>query len=211
MHSIKRNMNSSGLLLVLVLGAIVTYKAIGQGRGAAMPSRVATVNLGLVLEGLEQRASAETDLEQMKAKIRAEDEQWTANLQDLKAQLDEMPAANAPARSALEEKTALLALEYQEWRRFKAERVDLEKSLLWRDLFISVQNGARELCEIEGYDIVMVDDSQQELMVNPEAQISREGQVTQQMTSRRILYAGSAIDITDELIKRMNNEFAAGG
>ena len=43
----------------------------------------------------------------------------------------------------------------------------------------------------------------------PNSQLSREGQVAQQMTSRRVLYRDSAIDISEELIIRMNNDYAA--
>jgi hypothetical protein len=46
--------------------------------------------------------------------------------------------------------------------------------------------------------------------VNPESRASRESQVTQQLFSRRVLYADPVVDITDELVERMNNAYKSG-
>ena len=59
-------------------------------------------------------------------------------------------------------------------------------------------------------DLVLVDDSAGELGINPQSQLNRETQITQQMVSRRVLYAGDAVDITDQLITRMNNAYQSG-
>ena len=37
------------------------------------------------------------------------------------------------------------------------------------------------------------------------------GKLTQQMVSRRVLYANPAVNITDQLITRMNNAYQSGG
>ena len=64
---------------------------------------------------------------------------------------------------------------------------------------------------LKGYDFVLMDDTSAELAVNPESKVAREIQVKQQMTARRSLYVNPAMDITDQLIQRMNNAFNAGG
>jgi Skp family chaperone for outer membrane proteins len=42
-----------------------------------------------------------------------------------------------------------------------------------------------------------------------DAQMPRETQVRQQISTRRVLYASPSIDITEQLIIRMNNAYAA--
>lgn len=211
MHSIKQSVRLPGLLLVLVVGVIIACQAIGQRPGAASSTVVVAVNLRTVLDGLEQRSVAEAEIEEMKDGILAEDEQRKEQLQGLRTQYDNIPEADEDARDALREQIAREALDYDAWSRFSLEQVDIETSLRLRDLHRAIQSAIAELCEIEGYDIVLVDDSQQELTINRESRLSREVQVRQQMTSRRIMYVNPVADITDELVERMNNAYNAGG
>ena len=66
------------------------------------------------------------------------------------------------------------------------------------------------MAPIEGFNIVLLDDSAQELRVNSESKLPLEAQVLQQMTSRRVLFADKSVDITDDLVLRMNNAYQAG-
>lgn len=211
MHSIKQSVRLPGLLLVLVVGVIIACQAIGQRPGTASSTVVVTVDLRTVLDGLEQRSVAEAEIEEMKDGILAEDEQRKEQLQGLRTQYDNIPEADEDARDALREQIAREALDYDAWSRFSLEQVDIETSLRLRDLHRAIKSAIAELCEIEGYDIVLVDDSQQELTINRESRLSREVQVRQQMTSRRIMYVNPVADITDELVERMNNAYNAGG
>ena len=55
-----------------------------------------------------------------------------------------------------------------------------------------------------GYDIVLVDDTVAEL---PED--TTEAETMRQISARRMLYANPQVDISDELIVRMNQDFAS--
>jgi Skp family chaperone for outer membrane proteins len=211
MHLIKRTVRVPALALVLALGAAFAYQAIGQRTGSASPTVVVTVNLGAVLEGLEQRSVAEAEIKELGDRSQAEDQRRQKEIEDLRTQLENLPEADEEARDAVREQIARVALQYQAWGRFALEQLDMEKSLRYRDLDRSIKSAIAQLCEIEGYDIVLMDDSQQELTVSRDSRVSREVQVLQQMTSRRIVYVNPVADITDELIERMNNAYSAGG
>ncbi len=57
---------------------------------------------------------------------------------------------------------------------------------------------------------MIVDDSQGDLGTTEDSRLSREAQVRQQIAARRVLYSAPVVDVTDQLIIRMNNEFKAG-
>jgi Skp family chaperone for outer membrane proteins len=211
MHSIKRTVPLPGLLLMLATGVLVIGQAIGQRSNVASPTSVATVNLRQVLDGLEQRSVAEAEVKEMKDRILAQDEEKKQELQELRMQLDNVPESDDAAREALREGIARKALDYDAWSRFSLEQVDIETSLRLRDLDRAIKSAIAELSEVEGYDIVLMDDSQEELTVSRDSRLSREVQVLQQMTSRRMMYVNPAVDITAELIERMNNAYHAGG
>jgi Skp family chaperone for outer membrane proteins len=171
---------------------------------------VVTVELRRVIEGLDQRAAAEAELQLMGQGILDEDDRRQSELQAMRAEIESIPESDEAARLAMQEDAALRELEYRAWRQFAFEQLDIEKSLLLRDLDRSVKDAIRELADANGYDIVLTTDAGDELMVSAEARASREAQVRQQMISRRVLYANDMVDITDELIERMNNAFNAG-
>ncbi len=112
-------------------------------------------------------------------------------------------------RTSLQDEIDLKILQRMAWLRFTQQEIDIERALMLQNLFRSMQSAAKELAEIEGIDLVIIDDAGQQFELLPKSQLSREGQVAQQMTSRRVLYRDSAIDISEELIIRMNNDYAA--
>jgi len=193
-----------------LLGVVITGEVTGSRGMFARPAAVAVVNLPAVLEGLEQRAVAEADLIRMAQEIESENDRWREELEGIDAQLKEMPKADEAKRQALQEQGERKLLEYEQWKRYKTDRIDIEKSLLMRDLYKKVHESIEELAAIEGYDIVLADDSVDDIAVQPDSPVTRENQVQRQIRSLRVLFANSAVDITDQLIERMNNAFSAG-
>jgi Skp family chaperone for outer membrane proteins len=203
-------MSLPATLLVVVLVALVVHDAIGQRSAALDSTTVVTVDLRRVIEGLDQRAAAEAGLQAMGQQILDEDQRRQDEIRALVDSIEQLPEDDLDARAAMQDDATLRDLEYRAWRQFAFEQLDIEKSLLLRDLDRSVKDAIKELADTNGYDIVLTTDAAEELMVSAEARASREAQVRQQMISRRVLYANDIVDITDELIERMNNAFNAG-
>lgn len=197
-----------GGLLAAILLAAIGYQAGAVRALLAEPTAVATVNLSKVLEGLEERGQAERDLEAMRERFRAQDEQKQADLKSLEQQLQDIvdPAKLKEARENLE----LKQLEYLAWRQVKADQIDVERAVRLQNLYRKITAAIAEQAAAEGYDLVLVDDSSSDFTINPEARISREEQVRQQIIGRRMLYGTETIDLTEPLIVRMNNAFRAG-
>jgi len=53
--------------------------------------------------------------------------------------------------------------------------------------------------------MVMVDDTVGEITTAPGTQVPLQQQVLEQITNRRLLYATKTVDISDQVIVRMNN------
>jgi Skp family chaperone for outer membrane proteins len=210
MKSMKRKLGVPFGLLCLGLSVIIACQ-VGASRGAtATPTTVVTIDLPMVFEGLDQRAALETDLAAMRESMRAEETRRQTELDEMQAQWEDIPETDLAARQRMNEEVTLKALEFNAWRAFASEQLDIEKSILLRDLDRNVQAAIKELSELNGYDLVINDDSGQPLAVDSQAKVPREIQVRQQMLARRLLYVNPSVDITDELVERMNNAFAAG-
>ena len=77
---------------------------------------------------------------------------------------------------------------------------------LWRPLnHRNLRREAARVAENEGYAMVMVDDTVGEISTTPGTQMSLQQQVLEQITNRRLLYATNTVDISDQIVVRMNN------
>lgn len=208
-----RTQSRFGPFLLAVIGGLcvlVGYQAAGE-RGVikAPPNAIATVDLNRVMNGLAQWDKAVTELQAMQdgylKEQKQQDDAITADIERLRSMED------TPEARALEEQIALARLNLDALRAFNREVLDIEMALRLEDFYNTVKVAIEQMAQAEGYDAVYVDDSQGRLRKDAGSGVSRQVQVRQQITNRRLLYVNNAIDITDELIERMNNAFNAGG
>ena len=200
--------NVSTMLLVAMLSAVVSHHATASRGAMINPTVVVTVNRKAVLDGLNERAEAEAQLRAKTEDINAEDVRWKEELNDLGTQIKAME--QGPERDKLLTGFQRKNLDYQGFRRYAETKIDIERSLLYESLYNSISTAITLMAESEGYDIVIVDDSKAPFTENPDARVSREGHILQQIAVRRIMYANPMIDITQDLIVRMNNANNAG-
>ena len=187
----------------IVAGAAVT--AIGKPAPLpALPSSIVTVVIDLpkVLNGLNERTARNADLGVTVDELKKKKDDYQKELESLKKALDLIPPgpARVAAQKALEEKKI----------RYKFE-LDLASNLAegrqaeaLRDLGNKIQAAAAKLAQLRGYHLV----------ISSDASVTLEGNgddITRTISLRRVLYSDPQIEITDELVQFMNNEFAAGG
>lgn len=218
MSRMKIQLNVTSFVLMLLLLSVLGYQAFAQRSADSQNTNVAVIDLGSVLDGLAQRSDAAIALDEMESGIRAEQEQRISSLEELQQQLEEMGRrvgegdgeVSIDQIHSIEEEFVLGQLNFQAWLQFSRNQMDVEASLQLQELYRAIRSAVQELANERGYELVLVDDSRSELTVNPDSQRSREEQVLQQMRSRSMLHASSTIDITTELIERMNNQYRAG-
>ena len=206
MSHISPRLPLSTAILLVVLATVLTYQATASRGLFAEKTAGASVDLSKVLASLNSRADAEKQLESMRQEI----EDTLKNRVDaIKAREEEIIAKGAAA--PLEEQIEVMVARNQldAYRQTKLEQLDLEKSLMLRNLYKEILEAIDSLALAQGYDMIMVDDTGIELSLNPESRLTREAQIRQQIIQRRMLYRGETVDITDELVVRMNNAFKA--
>ena len=203
----RRIIGMAAVMFATAMLASATSIAFTSGRGFAPPTAVAKINLTRVLDGLNQRASAEQAINEMRGAMASEGEQREKEIREMQDGLTEL---TGDTLRAAEDELAMKLLQYQAWVKVSDQQLDVEASLQLRALYRSIREAVDALAEVEGYDLVVVDDSSSEFALNPQSPLSRQMQVRQQIIGRRILYGRDAIDITEELIVRMNNAWDAG-
>jgi Skp family chaperone for outer membrane proteins len=197
-----------GILIVIVVGSVLAYDTFANRAAAPQPTVVGVVRLNELLEGLEQRASAEARIKSMRDKLV---EDANKRKDELEAKRKEVEAAPKSNQAALSDDLTLAAIRNQAWLEVSQQELDEEAALTVEDLYRSIKNAVKELAISQGYDLVMVDDSNTELVKNRTSQMPLKLQLEQQVAQRKFIYVDEATDITDQLVQRMNNAFKAAG
>jgi len=193
------------LLAAGVLAGSVWLRPL-EARTPAQQQRtasIATVDLGKVLDRLDESADWDMRLRALTGSISEEFQSRQASIETRIREVEQIES-ESQRRLGLEE-LALMRLRFEEWGRLKQIEVDRERSLKWQSLYRAIREEATRLAESQGYEIVLVNDSLGPLNVSRDLEVSQEQQVLQQIMNRRLLYAARVTDVTDQLIVRMNN------
>jgi len=194
------------LLSVVAALAIATgWRATAQnGRAAPTPTRVASVDLARVFESLEERVARESELksfiDQQNTLIKDKGDRLEAAKQDL-----ELLVQGSPERRRKAEDVARLRVDLEVQGRFSEQLIDRRRAEVFSALFAKIETAVAALATEQGYDLVLNNDAGAPVPGNTEAETRTA------MASRRVLYAGDGLDISDALVRRMNNDWNAGG
>ena len=189
--------------VVVVLVHTLSVDASRPIRVVAEPTPVALVNVARVFDQIGERSEWDIRIEALKTSIRETASSRQATMQRRLAESEQ--ATDPDERQKIRDEVALMQIRFEEWARVKNVEVDREESLKWRSIYRNLRREAARVAENEGFAMVMVDDTVGEISTSPGSQIPLQQQVLEQITNRRLLYATKTVDISDQVIVRMNN------
>jgi len=189
------------LTIATALFLVAGYAAVATSSHMRPPTVVVTFDLDKVRGDLTERADAIAKIEALVNKISDEMQKKVEKIK----QIDEsLKSASDADREILEEEGNQLILELNSYQRFADAQIDIERSLMYRDLYLKIQEAVNEIADENGYDLVLISDNTRKIGVNPELDIPREYQVREQIRQKRIMFASSQIDITEQIVTHMN-------
>jgi Skp family chaperone for outer membrane proteins len=205
MNRIRRHINVATLLVMVAMGTVLGYSAMGQRAISPDAAVIAVVRINALFDELQQRAEARIRLRQMELDLTDEHRVRTEEITRLQTEMEDVVAMTR--RTELVDDIALKQLQLRFWQQAAAMELEVEKAIQLQDLYRSMRAAIEALSTAEGYDLVLVDDSSDDLPFDRESRMSPQVQVLQQIATRKILYRNSALDITMDLATRMNNQF----
>ncbi len=196
----------------LVVGAVAL---VGVGTAAVTASlsmlgappkgaTVAVVDLEKLINGLdEKRAKGEEYKKAFDAKQK-ELENLQKQIQERATAVKAMPEGTGRTKAAEELREMVYRGELE--AKLASRRLDSQQADLFRDLYLKVDAAVEQISKQNGYHMVLVSDEGAEIPEN-----SNSENILRAITMKRMLYIAKELDITDEVIKFMNNSFAAAG
>ncbi|MEO0587765.1 MAG: OmpH family outer membrane protein [Planctomycetota bacterium] len=190
------------ILAAVVLVMSVGISAVRGQSGAAPQTSIAVVDVEAVFGGLKSLTAFEAEQSAEGAALNRELEIRSAAARAMQSDL-ELLTPGTEAHADKENELRLAALELRVWQQFEQERlaresiVELERT--YRDIADTINRIATE----RGIDAVLFDQPLDELVAENRQQLLA------QIADRKLLFASERIDLTDAVIRRMNNDFDA--
>jgi len=202
--------------LVGVLGVIAAAMWVGLSTAAQArnnlntpsPATVAVVDIAAVLDRLDEKIDQQQNLTKVAEERRDFVKSMTDKIESLKSEVGILPAKSEEARAKREE---IVRLEAQ--RRIEAEIaaqvVENLQLTMQVDLVRKIIDASQRVAKRDGWTIVLTDD--REAATPPEGQQIRIDQQLQLLAQQTVIAADNLTEITEEVVRLMNNEYKAGG
>ena len=177
--------------------------AIAQPSAAAESPRVGVVDVVRLVNELDAFKAGQDEVDRLAEQLSAEVERARERAREAQEALE---LATDRTRERLVNEALAAGIDLRAANANLQVRVRLKQNQVLRSTWASVEVGIEEYAEDAGIDLIISDDSRVEAGIDPDADPETYKRFVME---RRVLHAGNATDITDAVITRMNNDFAA--
>jgi Skp family chaperone for outer membrane proteins len=190
------------LIVVMSALGLLSLAAIGPGQNfVASPSRIAVVDLEEVWKQVEARQEMIADLQGKREELLREREKREKKINNLKQDLDWLPQGSDDQRKKIVEVEEEL-WQFQAWRQFQENKLVREEKFRYEDLYRITLEAIEEVAKTNQVDVVFF----KERTAPNFSRLQKTAQVLAAIGSRKVLYAREDLDLTDQVIVRMNNK-----
>jgi Skp family chaperone for outer membrane proteins len=200
MQKIKLKSYSSFVLVLLAVSAVAWKTEATKWLVPSNPTVTVTINFEALFSSLEERVFEESKVQALIEDMNAEIEQRRQEITEYEQEFELYEAGSQKWQELLQGQQ-LKVLEYQAQVEYSKSRKARELSKGTRKVYMNIRESAAKLAGQNGWDYVVVNDAAITLPEGDNVDIGLE------ISSRRILYANDALDVTDQLISYMNGNF----
>jgi len=200
---------SAALLVALVAAAGIwrlgTPVASAQRGGASTCCCVASLDLNAVLGNLDERVARETELQGFIRSKEDELKKLDEKIKRLQDDLNILPE-NSPEWKGKREELLRANVGLRSERELSSALAEEMQTNMQLELFNKIRDAAARYAEQQSYAMVIVDDSEVEIPQPRSPDDFR--QVEGAIVSRRVMFTAQCSDITEDVARMMNTEFA---
>lgn len=191
------------VISVLAVGVCLIGWVAGARASASLtgqPTAVAVVDIMAVFESLKEKVQVEADLKTRLERINEDEQNRKKDLQALQGDL-EILAPGTPAFQEKQDELERGVIELQAWKGFQQKKLHRENAVHIENLYRKTIDSIGAVSRDNGYDIVMFKEKPVNFSsAKPEA-------LPTLIQVRKVLWSSDELDLTEQVIQRMNNEF----
>lgn len=188
---------------VLVCATLVWHADATSARPPATPVAVATVDIVEIINGLDERSVREQELNERRESRKEQLDEVVKEIQTLESDIQTLPSGTDEHRNKIRELMELRAVA-EARRKALSQIISIDMGNVMSGLYAKVEDAIKRIADREGYDIVLLDDSDLPLPDN-----AADSEVYRAIITKSVIYHHDATDITDRVVTLLNNEFNA--
>lgn len=196
-------MKTSRMVLVLVGAALVAglaYRDLMAQAAVKKPAGpVAVCDIKELLENYQKAKDLMNSLNDRRMKLENEEKDRIAKTDGIQAEIKELKAGSPEYEKRFSE-LQRLTFDREVWKKFESAVLLREHHRYTRLLYDEMRNSVAQIAKEQGIQVVLFIEHR-----IPETQTSPElGQV---MEGRKVIFADPSVDITEQVLKRMNDDY----
>jgi Skp family chaperone for outer membrane proteins len=198
------NMKRMHLTALILVFTVLSLGAMAIGASAMMaakPTAIAVVDVVKVRNALEEAREVTAEIERELQKFQNEDKARIQEIEELRQDLD-LLEASTPAYDEKRQDLLFKMVEARTWQEVKKAQLNSEHAIQLERLYMKIVGAARDIGQLRGFDIVMSAERKIDF-TKANAQ-----EIDALVALRKLLWYTEEIDITEQVIQKMNNDFA---
>jgi Skp family chaperone for outer membrane proteins len=169
----------------------------------AEPTAVAVVNVQKVFNSLKEKQDIEAELKQRAQSLQSNEKEKRQKIQQMKSNLDVLKPGTSEYQQQ-EQKLERAVVDLKAWAQYKQQKMKRTRGVKMESLYRKTTDTAGNVAEDNGFDLVLYDEGSADLNYQSSKQLSTMIQM------RKVLWSNDKLNITDQVIQRMNNQYQAG-
>jgi len=190
-----RYMQGAVVVMVMMLCAGLLVAQAGQ----AARGGVAVVNVQQVFDQLTERSRLQADLQERLEKLKVESDSRQAKMKTLSDDLDMLRPGTA-AHLAKQNELEFKAIEMRTWQEFQRQKIERENAVQLEGLYAKVVAACGQVARTNGFSLVLFEEPATVSGPKPDV-------VANRISGRKVIWASKELDLTDQVVQRMNLEF----
>ncbi|MBX3373959.1 MAG: OmpH family outer membrane protein [Phycisphaeraceae bacterium] len=182
----------------LTLGYALAMQSGRASAPPASPTAVGVVDLNRLFTNIAAFEKAKQDLAALRTELESKINAKKAELEGLQGDISVLPAGSAAlirAENELMQKSFDLRAEVE----FSGRKEMEAEAQAIRRIFRLIRQESAAFAQARGFELILFDDSREDVF-----DVASLGDLMRDIGLRRVLYAVDRIDVTDELIARLN-------
>lgn len=183
-----------------VISLIWIAAAGAQGMFKGKPTVVAVVGIEGVWNGIQAMNQVKAEIEREKEEMLAEQQARQKKIKDRQDDIDWLPEGS-PEQDKKMEEVEEMAAHLKGWMEFQQARLARSEKIRYERLYRETREAVKEVAEANNVDLVLF----KEPGINLNRRLST-AQLLALIGNRKVLYVRDELDLTDQVITRMNNK-----
>ncbi len=184
-------------IVVVLAGAVLFNRSFAQvGSGSSGAAKIGVCDVVQIFNSYDRTKDLNTKQTNKTDALKAEDDMRVKAIEAIRMELDGLKAGSSEYQRRRSDGERL-TIERAAWLKFKEAQMLRDYANLSRNMYKEILAAVKQIASEQGYALVLCREPSQ-------LQSESVAELRQEISGRKVLYASGKIDVTDQVLARLN-------